>query len=110
VIEEDAPVRGGGEEVLYDYLKHVTSLCLFSLAGVAALADKVQGHRFQVVAALIAVGAAAFSSFIATGLVMDARVTGQPVPPSFRLYRHAAPLLLSVGIGAMLYVFVRSRG
>ena len=53
MIDEDAPPSGDGEEMLYDYLKHLTSLCLFSLGGVAALADKVHGRsRVPLVIAL----------------------------------------------------------
>lgn len=108
--DENTPVARDGEAVLYDYLKHLTSLCLFSLGGVAALADKVHGRSaVQVIMALTVIGLAAFSSFYATGLIVEARFSGKPLKANINLYRHAAPLLLSVGIGMFLYLFVKSQ-
>lgn len=107
--EEDAPAGRDGHAMLYDYLKHLTSLCLFSLAGVAALAGKVDARStVSLIIALIVIGLAAFSSFLATGMIVEARVSGKPVANSMNLYRHASPLLLSVGLGAFLYLFVGS--
>ena len=109
MTDEDPPVGGDGDAMLYDYLKHLTSLCLFSLAGVAALAGKVTGRSAtSVTIALVVIGLAAFSSFYATGLIVEARFSGKPIKGNINIFRHAAPLLLSIGIGMFLYLFVRS--
>jgi hypothetical protein len=110
-MDDDGPMPATGDEILYDFLKHLTSLCLFALGGVLALADKVQGKSGKSV--IIAVGVialAAFCSFIATSMVVEARTSGKPPKRSLGLYRHASPLLLSVGLGMFLYLFARSRG
>ncbi|USU04659.1 hypothetical protein NF699_16715 [Sphingomonadaceae bacterium OTU29LAMAA1] len=107
--DDDAQAGTSGDAMLYDYLKHLTSLCLFSLAGVAALADKVHGRSaVSVVMALVVIGVAAFSSFFATGLIVEARFSGKPLTGKINLYRHASPLLLSVGLGMFLYLYVKS--
>lgn len=108
--DENAPTAFAGEAVLYDYLKHLTSLCLFSLAGVAALVDKVHGRSaVSVIIALVVIGLATFCSFYATSLIVDSRLAGKPLNGGINLYRHASPLLLSIGIGMFLYLFLTSR-
>lgn len=107
--DDSEPVGDGGDTILYDYLKHLTSLCLFSLAGVAALADKIHGRSAaSVIIALVVIGMAAFSSFLATGMIVEARFGRKPLRGNINLFRHAAPLLLSVGVGMFLFLFVQS--
>ncbi len=110
-MEDDTQPSADGDALLYDYLKHVTSLCLFALGGVLALAEKVQGKSARaVVVAASVIALAAFCSFIASGLVVEARRAGSPLKGNINLYRHASPLLLSVGVGMFLYLFAKSRG
>jgi hypothetical protein len=107
--DEDAPPDQRGDAMLYDYFKHLTSLCLFSLAGVAALADKVHGRSTTLVLmTLLVIGLAGFSSFVATGLVVTSLRSGTPLDRNIHLYRHTTAMLLAVGIGMFLYVFVTS--
>jgi hypothetical protein len=107
--DDEKPAHGDGEAMLYDYLKHLTSLCLFSLAGVAALAGKVPDRSAKsIIIALVVIGLAAFSSFYATGMIVEARFSGKPIQRNLKIYRHAAPLLLTVGIGMFLYLFASS--
>ena len=107
--DDDEPMAHHGQAMLYDYLKHLTTLCLFSLGGVAALADKVSGRQaILVVMAMVVIGLAAFSAFIASGMIVDARYTRQPIKPHFDRYRHAAPPLLSGGLGMFMYLFFGS--
>ncbi len=111
MIEDDAEpaARADGEAMLYDYLKAQTTLCLFSLGGVAALADKLDGRGIVlVVIALCIIGIAAFCAFYACGMLVEARYSRQPLAPSFHRYRHAPPLLLSVGVGMFLYLYVKA--
>lgn len=110
MIDEEAPPAGDGEALLYDYLKHLTALCLFSLGGVAALADKVHGRSaISLVIALGAIGLAAASSFVATGAIVDARLGGKPSGRGVTVLRHASPVLLSIGIGMFIYLFLGTR-
>ncbi|HEX9953642.1 MAG TPA: hypothetical protein VGB48_00295 [Allosphingosinicella sp.] len=107
--DENTPASGDGQAFLYDYLKHLTSLCLFSLAGVAALGGKVTGRStVSLTIALVVIGLAAFSSFFASAMIVEARFSGKPIKGNINVYRHAAPVLLSVGLGMFLYLFVGS--
>jgi hypothetical protein len=107
--EDQASGGPDGWMMLYDSFKHVTSLCLFTLAGGVALADKAQGRwAVMLVAALLMVGAAAAISFGATGQLVDARLAGKTTVPNLKFSRTAPGVLLSVGIGILLYVFTRS--
>ena len=108
--DDEAPAGGSdGWMMLYDSFKHVTSLCLFTLAGGVALADKAQGRwAVMLMVALVMIGAAAAISFGATGQIVDARLTGRATIPYLRFSRAAPGVLLSTGIGILLYVFTRS--
>jgi hypothetical protein len=95
--------------MLYDSFKHTTSLSLFSLAGGVALQDKAEGRwAVMLVAALVMIGLAGVISFAATGQIVDARMAGRTTIPNLRFSRGAPGILLSVGIGILLYIFTRS--
>lgn len=107
--EEGPSVGPEGWAMLYDNFKHVTSLCLFTLAGGVALADKAEGRwAVMLVAALVMIGAAAAISFAATGQIVEARLAGRTNIPHLRFSRAAPGVLLSTGIGILLYIFTRS--
>lgn len=97
------------EMLLYDHFKHLTSLCLFSLGGGVALADKVEGRSApMLIVALVVIGIAGVTSFGAAGYIVEMRYTGKPLTRNLNRYRVASPLLLSVGIGMFLYIFART--
>ncbi|RYD59885.1 MAG: hypothetical protein EOP60_00940 [Sphingomonadales bacterium] len=107
MIDEDERPSHEGTAMLYDYFKHLTSLCLFSLGGVLALADKVQGRSTMLlIGALSVIGASALISFTAAGEIVDARYKGKPLAKHLNFYRMASPVLLSLGLGMFLYIFV----
>lgn len=106
---DDVPGGQDGWMMLYDSFKHVTSLCLFSLAGGVALQDKAQGRwAVMLVVALVMIGIAGVISFAATGQIVDARLAGRTTIPNLRFSRGAPGVLLSIGIGILLYIFTRS--
>lgn len=109
--EEEALAEHDGATLLYDYFKHLTGLCLFSLGGVAALTDKLAGRSLVLlVLTLLVIGLAGLVSFTATGSIVDSRSKGKPIRRDISYCRHAAPLMLSVGLGMFLYLFVTARG
>lgn len=110
-MEEDEPIEptADGLAMLYDSFKHVTSLCLFSLAGGVALADKVEGRwAVMLVAALVMIGAGAAIALTGAGMIVDVRLEGRTTIPSLGLMRTAPGILLASGIGVLLYIFARS--
>jgi hypothetical protein len=107
--EDDAPPDHHAAALLYDHYKHVTSLCLFSLAGGAALADKAAGKwAVMLIVALLLIGTAALFSFTAASQIVEARMDGRPVRRPRSLTGAAPGALLSMGIGVLLYIFARS--
>ena len=110
MIEADDEADGlDGLAMLYDNFKHVTSLCLFTLAGGVAMADKVEGRwAALLVVALVMVGVAAAISLAATSQVVDARLANRTHVPHLRFSRGAPGILLSIAIGILLYIFARS--
>lgn len=86
-MNEENPSKGDdGEAFLYNYLKHFTSLCLFSLAGVAALAGKVTGgSNVSLTIAFVVFGIATFNSFYASAMIAEAPFTGKPTKGNINL-------------------------
>jgi hypothetical protein len=108
---EDAEIEPGppedGVTLLYDYFKHLTSLCLFSLGGVLALAAQVKGRGITLlIAALLVIGFAALLSFSGAGEIVGARYKGKPLTGHINMYRTASPILLSMGLGVFVYLFM----
>ncbi len=100
-----------GSEMLYDYFKYLTSLCVFSLGGVLALADRVPADgrgKELLVAALGVLCLAGLFAFTGVGEMVKARSKGVPVRPAAIRYAAATPLLLAVGLGMFTYLFTRS--
>jgi hypothetical protein len=111
MTDEDEALEPGPDALamLYDSFKHVTSLCLFSLAGGVALADKAAGRwAVMLIAALVMIGVAAAISLSGTGMIVDARLEGRKTIPNLRFHRTVPGILLAAGIGVLLYVFARS--
>jgi hypothetical protein len=109
IDDEDGAGPKDGEALLYDYFKHLTSLCLFSLGGVLALAEKVQARNAGLlIGALAVVGGAALLSFSGAGEIVGARYKRKPLGKHLNYYRVASPVLLSTGLGMFLYLFLRT--
>jgi hypothetical protein len=109
-IEEELVETGQSDEtLLYDYFKHLTSLCIVSLGGVLALVPNAKDlSRGMIIAVLIVLGGAALISFTGAGEIVRARYRREPLGKSVNLYRIAAPVLLSVGVGMFIYLFTRT--
>jgi len=105
-IEEDLVEAADGETLLYDYFKHLTSLCIVSLGGVLALISS--GKKLpsnSVVAVLIVLALAGLLSFSGAGEIVRARFQRRAVHKSLNFCRIAAPVLLSIGVGMFVYLF-----
>jgi len=100
----------GGETLLYDYFKHLTQLSLFSLGGVLALAGPARGARGLLIAALVVIGSSALISFSGAGEIVRTRFQGKPTAKYLDFYRISAPILLSLGLGIFLYLFIKTLG
>ncbi|AQR73155.1 hypothetical protein [Sphingomonas sp. LM7] len=113
MTEEDEQLvldAGGGEALLYDYFKHLTQLSLLSLGGVVALAGSARDERAMLIAALVVIGSSALISFSGAGEIVRTRFHGKPTAKYLDFYRVSAPILLSLGLGIFLYLFIRTLG
>lgn len=110
-IAEDEAVAAGAEgtALLYDYFKHLTSLCVLSLGGVLALIPNAKGLKPGLIFAVLAVlGLAALISFAGTSEIVRARFLKSPLQKTVNSCRVAAPVLLSIGVGMFVYLFART--
>jgi hypothetical protein len=108
IEDEDGPVRGG-EALLYDYFKHLTSLCLISLGGVVALIDKAKGVSPVIqMGVLASIGLAALLSFSGASEIVRAGFHREPLSKYLNACRVSAPVLLSVGLGMFLWIFMKT--
>jgi hypothetical protein len=101
------------ELLLYDYFKHLTTLSLISLGGVLTVAQIGDGGEVKpllLIMVLVTIGLGGVASFGGASEIVRARFTGTPAHKSLSLYRISAPMLLALGVGMFLYVFVSSLG
>jgi hypothetical protein len=109
IDEDEGAGPDAGEALLYDFFKHLTSLCLFSLGGVLALTEKVHGSNTGLlVGALVIIGTAALLSFSGAGEIVGARYKRLPLRKHLNYYRVISPVLLSTGLGMFLYLFLQT--
>ena len=109
IDEELVETAHDAETLLYDYFKHLTSLCIVSLGGVLALVPNSKDlSRAAIIAVLAVLGGAALLSFTGAGEIVRARYRRQPLGKGVNLCRIAAPVLLSVGVGMFIYLFSRT--
>lgn len=106
IDEEVVAVETGDTTLLYDYFKHLTSLCIVSLGGVLALVPNAKAFPHGLIAAvLVVLSGAALMSFTGAAEIVRARFKDLPLGKSVNFYRVTAPVLLSVGVGMFVYLF-----
>jgi hypothetical protein len=106
------PLRNMDDEaLLYDWFKHLTSLSLLTLGGVLSLSQVADAQDIKkpiLTGVLIALAAAGVLSFSAADQMVRARANGSPLPKQVLILQKAASALLSMGVGAFLYIFVKA--
>jgi len=108
-IEEELAKAGDGEALLYDYFKHLTSLCIVSLGGVLALVPYGKSlSPGAIVLVLIVLASAGLLSFSGAGEIVRARFKRKPLNSNVNFCRIGAPVLLSIGVGMFVYLFTRT--
>ena len=100
-----------GELLLYDYFKHLTTLALLALGGILTLseiADREDVKPWLLAAVLITISLGGIAAFGGAGEIVRGRHTGTARHKSVGFYRRAAPILLAIGVGMFLSMFVDS--
>ena len=117
MIDEDEPVSASDRDPLarvYDFFKFLTTLSLISIGGLFGL---INGHnganigKWMVLLAVGLLGLAAITSFAAlttiTTAEMKVKAADPPLLKQLLMSQHIASGLLSVGVGAFLYAFLK---
>jgi hypothetical protein len=100
-----------GELLLYDFFKHLTSLVLLTLGGLLLVIkdfDPKDVKPFFVIAAIVLISGAGVLSYSGASEIVRARYTRTKAKRSLQVYRILAPVLLSLGFGVSLSMFVDS--
>lgn len=111
LLSSEAPNRQG-DLVLYDYFKHLTTLSLLVLGGILTLTQTDRGAEMKLPGVLIVVGVVTLAGVVAfsgSGEIARAHFHGE-APKRVDLYRKAAPVILSVGVGMFLFMFRKALG
>ncbi|PQM27549.1 hypothetical protein CVO77_02895 [Sphingopyxis lindanitolerans] len=105
-----APGADDADTFLYDYFKHLTSLSVLTLGGVLAISTGTEAagaSRASMIAVVALVGVAALFAFSGTSEIVRQKATGKIKSKSLTFYRVGAPIALSLGVGAFLYLFLK---
>lgn len=100
-----------GELLLYDFFKHLTGLVLLTLGGLLIVIkdfDPKDVKPFFVVAAIVLIAGAGVLSYSGSSEIVRARYTGTKPNRSLQVSRILAPVLLSLGFGLFLAMFIDS--
>lgn len=116
MTEEDdklpgAPREQDGDLLLYDFFKHLTSLALLTLGGVLIVIQKVDPKDvkpFMVIIDIAVVSLSGILAFSGSSEIARARYTGTAPARSLEVSRKGAPILLTIGVGMFLAMFVDS--
>jgi hypothetical protein len=109
LLASEAP-RRQGDIILYDYFKHLTTLSLLILGGVLTVSQTDKGAELKLPAIILVVTVVTVAgalSFGGSSEIARAHFHGDD-PKRVDLYRKAAPVILSVGVGMFLFLFVKA--
>lgn len=105
----DSSDRSDGDLLLYDYFKHLTSLCVLALGGILLVVQDIDPEnlqRFKVFAVFGLVSAAGVGAFHGASEIVRARSKHErPRKVVYRM-RALAPMLLAGGVGVFLSLFI----
>jgi hypothetical protein len=100
-----------GDLLLYDFFKHLTSLALLTLGGVLIIikdVDPKDVKPFMVIIDIVFISLSGILAFSGSSEIARARYTGAAPTRSLEISRRGAPLLLTIGVGMFLAMFVDS--
>ena len=98
-----------GEALLYDLGKFLSTLSLFAIGGgltIAHGADRTDIKTGNLIIITVALAFAAALAASTTGSIAYGRYTGKPLPKNLHLYAKGAFVLLGVGLGMFISMWI----
>jgi hypothetical protein len=109
-MEDDSrPSSRDKDALLYDHAKHLLSLALLGIGGIASLAQSPLGREVEGGKVALLLGAFAVAGFFAlscSAAILRAHRRDLPVAPSAWVFQQGAMAALGVGVGAFLLVWI----
>lgn len=110
MIEDDQRAPGRDKEaLLYDFAKHLLSLALLGIGGIASLAQSPLGREVEgpkVALLLAAFAMAGFFALSCSAAILRAHRREQPVPENAWWFQQGAMGSLGIGVGTFMVVWV----
>lgn len=110
MTEDDGePPASGRDALLYDYAKHLLSLAMLGIGGIASLAQSPLGRGVAGPLVALLLGAFAVAGFCAlscSAAILRAHRRSLPVADSAWQFQQAAMAALGIGVGAFLIVWI----
>ena len=106
--DEQRPLGRDPDALLYDYAKHLLSLALLGIGGIASLAQSPLGKGVAGQRVALLLGAFAVAGFFAlscSAAILRAHQRGLPVPKRAWAFQQGAMAALGMGVGAFLTVW-----
>jgi hypothetical protein len=115
MIDEERPLADGGnnDALLYDWFKHLTTMSLLTLGGILSLSESADDGEIKtpiLAGIVIVVATAGVLSFSGAAQLIKAKAEGEPLPKQVQMLQKSAPVILSAGVGAFLYLFMHTMG
>ncbi len=116
MTDDDEPVPALDRDPLarvYDFFKFLTTLSLISIGGMFGLINGKNGANismWMIVLVVVLLGLAAITSFSALTTITTTdlkKTAGPPLLKQLLMSQHIASALLSLGVGAFLYAFLK---
>jgi hypothetical protein len=109
-MDNSIPPGSSREMMLYDWFKHMTSLSLLTLGGVLSLSQvgEADVKRAPLIMVVLFVAGAGLMSFTASDQLVRATTNGEAMPKYIHWLQKGSAVLFGMGIGAFLYVFLKS--
>lgn len=105
-----SPDRANHKDILlYDYSKHLLSLAILGIGGVASLAQSTQGQNIPAPVISMVIGFLAVAGFCAlscTAMILRARQDDKPTPPKAWSYSRGAMMFLGMSVGSFLTIWI----
>lgn len=105
----EGPLGRDKEALLYDFAKHLLSLALLGIGGIASLAQSPLGRKVPGPSIALLLAAFAIAGFLAlscSAAILRAHRRDQPVPQSAWGFQQGSMAALGFGVGAFLILWI----